>query len=51
MSDIDDGNDRELLNRVRRLMRERDILLGAIAPEDYAKVKDQIAAISESPDQ
>jgi hypothetical protein len=41
----------ELRNQVRRLMAERDLLLFAIAPEDYAKIQAQLAAISETPDQ
>src|ERR1700761_3676169 len=38
-------------NQVRRLMAERDLLLSAIAPADYAKIEKQLAAIAESPDQ
>jgi hypothetical protein len=38
-------------NQIRRLMAERDLLLSAIAPEDYAKIEPQMKAISESPDE
>lgn len=36
--------------QIRRLMAERDLLLGAIASEDYAKIKDQMVRVSESPE-
>ena len=40
-----------LLNgQVIRLMNERDLLLSAIAQEDYAKIELQIKKISEAPD-
>lgn len=39
----------QLRNQVRRLMAERDILLSAISPMDYDKVKAQLESISESP--
>lgn len=38
-----------LRSQVRRLMAERDALLGAISPMDYDKVKAQLESISESP--
>lgn len=37
-------------NQVRRLMAEHDLLLSAIAPADYDKIKDQMKQVSESPD-
>ena len=40
----------EQQNQVRRLMGERDLLLSAIAPADYAKIQARIVAISESTD-
>lgn len=36
--------------QVARLMAERDLLLFAIAPGDYAKVEAKMVAISETPD-
>jgi hypothetical protein len=36
--------------QIRRLMAERDLLLSAIAPEDYDKIKDKLVAVSESSD-
>jgi hypothetical protein len=45
-------NDKRVVhNQVRRLMAERDLLLSAIAPEDYAKIQAQLVAIAESPDE
>lgn len=41
----------ETQNRIRRLTAERDLLLSAIAPADYAKIEAQLVAISESPDE
>lgn len=41
---------KEMLNRIRRLTKERDLLLNAIAPTDYDKIKSQMDAVSESPD-
>lgn len=38
-------------NQIRRLMAERDLLISAIAPEDYAKIQAQLVAIAESPDE
>jgi hypothetical protein len=40
----------ETQNQIRRLMAERDLLLSAIAPEDYDRIKDKLVAVSESPD-
>jgi hypothetical protein len=40
-----------LKNQIRRLMAERDLLLSAISPSDYDKIKDQMDTISESPDE
>lgn len=37
-------------SQIARLMAERDLLLSAIAPEDYMKIKAQLVAISEKPD-
>lgn len=37
------------MTTVERLMAERDLLLSAISPEDYAKVQKQIVTISEAP--
>jgi hypothetical protein len=44
-------SDTAIQNQVRRLMAERDLLLSAIAPEDYAKIEAKIVAISESPEE
>lgn len=38
-------------NQVRRLTEERDLLLSAIAPADYDRIKDQLVAVSESLDE
>lgn len=38
-------------NQIRRGLEERDVLIGAIAPQDYDRVKDEMVAISLSPDQ
>lgn len=38
-------------NQIRRLMAERDLLLSAIAPADYERVRAQIDVVVESPDQ
>jgi cell fate (sporulation/competence/biofilm development) regulator YlbF (YheA/YmcA/DUF963 family) len=37
-------------DQIRRLMAERDLLLSAISPVDYAKIQAQLVAVSESPD-
>lgn len=47
----DATNDKDMLNRIRRLMMERDLLLGAIAPADYEKIRERMIAISDSPDE
>jgi hypothetical protein len=39
-----------LVSQIRRLMAERDLLLSAIRPEDYAKIREKLVAVSESPD-
>lgn len=38
------------MTTIERLMAERDLLLSAISPEDYAKVQKQMVVISETPD-
>lgn len=38
-------------NQIRRLMAECDLLLSALSTADYEKIKDQMVAISESPDE
>jgi hypothetical protein len=48
---VTDSDEKEMLNRIRRLMLERDLLLQAISPDDYAKIQAQMVVISESPDE
>jgi hypothetical protein len=40
----------DLKARLARVIGERDLLLFAISPEDYAKVEAKIVAVSETPD-
>lgn len=47
---MNEDDQQELLNRINRLMMERDLLMSAIAPADYERIKAQLDAISESPD-
>lgn len=44
-------DEQELINQVRRLMAERDLLLSAISETDYAKIQTEMDAISTSPDE
>lgn len=48
---LEESDHKVMRNQIRRLMAECDLLLGAISSEDYAKIKDQMDKISESPDE
>lgn len=46
MSDCD-----ELQAQYNRVSAERDLLLSAIRPEEYATIQERMVAISETPDE